>query len=488
MPLLRPFGPRAFRLALPSPWAGDLGGRAALGRALLHLEGITDALVTESTALVVCAHAPESRAADALEAEIGALLAESAGATLLTTKTHLIDVVYDGPDLLEVASMLGIGADDLVERHTAAALDVSFLGFVPGFAYLRGLDASLASVPRRASPRARVPAFSVAIAGGMSAIYPAASPGGWNLLGRAVGFDPLETPLRVGDRIRFRAVPAAPHEVGTSDARVHSAIDRIEVVSVAGPALVIDARPVPRLHLGAPCGGPLSQSLADRARAAVGGSSDEALLERHGALSFVLGGTRPRRVADERGEAITLVPGDRYVLAPPREARVGYLAIEGGFDVPQVLGGRGTLLSVRRGGHEGRVLARGDQLALGSPRATLPWAAPPLERLARLAVARGPDLVQAGRDVIRVRVAYASDRTGTRLAPLEPHGLVAGPAHSVPMLPGAVQAPPSGELIVLGPDHPVTGGYPVVGFLDADACDALFARPLGSEVALCLTP
>jgi allophanate hydrolase subunit 2 len=96
--------------------------------------------------------------------------------------------------------------------------------------------------------------------------------------------------------------------------------------------------------------------------------------------------------------------------------------------------------------------------------------------------------VQAGRDVIRVRVAYASDRTGTRLAPLEPHGLVAGPAHSVPMLPGAVQAPPSGELIVLGPDHPVTGGYPVVGFLDADACDALFARPLGSEVALCLTP
>jgi allophanate hydrolase subunit 2 len=51
-----------------------------------------------------------------------------------------------------------------------------------------------------------------------------------------------------------------------------------------------------------------------------------------------------------------------------------------------------------------------------------------------------------------------------------------------------VQAPPSGELIVLGPDHPVTGGYPVLGILGPEACDALFARPLGSEVALCLVP
>jgi allophanate hydrolase subunit 2 len=96
--------------------------------------------------------------------------------------------------------------------------------------------------------------------------------------------------------------------------------------------------------------------------------------------------------------------------------------------------------------------------------------------------------VSAHGNAFRVRIAHASDRTGTRLVPLEPHGLVTREAESAPTMRGVVQAPPSGELIVLGPDHPVTGGYPVLGILGPEACDALFARPLGSEVALCLVP
>jgi allophanate hydrolase subunit 2 len=87
-----------------------------------------------------------------------------------------------------------------------------------------------------------------------------------------------------------------------------------------------------------------------------------------------------------------------------------------------------------------------------------------------------------------VRIAHTSDRAGTRLLPLEPHGLATREARTAPMWRGAIQAPPSGELIVLGPDHPVTGGYPVVGILGADACEALFDRPLGTEVALQIEP
>jgi KipI family sensor histidine kinase inhibitor len=113
----------------------------------------------------------------------------------------------DGPDLDAVAHELGRTPSEVVDMHAAAELEVLFLGFAPGFAYLGTLPSRLA-VPRLATPRVRVPAGSVAIAGPMTAIYPQASPGGWRLLGRTDVrlFDPAATPpalLRPGDRVRF---------------------------------------------------------------------------------------------------------------------------------------------------------------------------------------------------------------------------------------------------------------------------------------------
>lgn len=95
-----------------------------------------------------------------------------------------IDVVYDGDDLEEVAERTNMSVDEVVARHSEAAFTVAFCGFAPGFAYLDGLPPEL-HVPRRPTPRTRVPAGSVAIAAGFSAVYPSASPGGWNLLGRS---------------------------------------------------------------------------------------------------------------------------------------------------------------------------------------------------------------------------------------------------------------------------------------------------------------
>lgn len=118
-----------------------------------------------------------------------------------------------GPDLQAVARHAGIDPDQVIARHVAVEYTVAMLGFAPGFPYLLGLDATL-HVPRRANPRTRVPAGSVAIGGAQTGIYPGELPGGWHLIGRTplVLFDPQREPpclLAPGDRVRFRAIDAA---------------------------------------------------------------------------------------------------------------------------------------------------------------------------------------------------------------------------------------------------------------------------------------
>lgn len=120
-----------------------------------------------------------------------------------------IPVHYDGPDLADVAAHCGLTPDEVVRRHTAADYVVYFIGFQPGFAYLGGLDEAL-HTPRRAEPRTSVPAGSVGIGGAQTGIYPLATPGGWQLIGRAALplFDPQAEPptlLAPGDRVRFVA-------------------------------------------------------------------------------------------------------------------------------------------------------------------------------------------------------------------------------------------------------------------------------------------
>ena len=112
-----------------------------------------------------------------------------------------------GPDLAEVAAAKGMSPGEFAERHANGIYTVYFLGFQAGFAYVGGLDAAL-HTPRRAEPRLKVPAGSVAIGGEQTGIYPTESPGGWNLIGHSdvVLFDPARTPsslMQPGDQIRF---------------------------------------------------------------------------------------------------------------------------------------------------------------------------------------------------------------------------------------------------------------------------------------------
>lgn len=115
-----------------------------------------------------------------------------------------------GPDLGEVAARAGVGAETVVSLHAAAEYVVQAVGFAPGFAYLGGLPVKI-HTPRRATPRTAVPAGTVGIGGEQTGVYPLATPGGWNLIGRTPlrMFDAGREPpalLRVGDRVRFRAI------------------------------------------------------------------------------------------------------------------------------------------------------------------------------------------------------------------------------------------------------------------------------------------
>ena len=131
-----------------------------------------------------------------------------------------IGVVYDGPDLTDVAALTGLTVAEVIARHAAAVYQVGWLGFSPGFGYLTGLDPVLATVPRLDSPRLSVPAGSVAIAGGLAAVYPAASPGGWRLLGRTSArlWDPGRARpalLSPGMTVRFRPADRLAGERGS---------------------------------------------------------------------------------------------------------------------------------------------------------------------------------------------------------------------------------------------------------------------------------
>jgi KipI family sensor histidine kinase inhibitor len=196
---LEPFGDAAWRVRLPE----TPDGRAVLD-ALRALPGVVDAVVCERHALVVFdPRAPPAGVADAVDRAL------SGPARPAAPREHTIRARYDGPDLAELGARAGVAPREIAALHAGGTYVVAAVGFLPGFAYLRGLHPRLVA-PRRASPRARVPACSIAIAGPYTGVYPFSSAGGWNLVGTAVDFAPFDAragaSLGLGDRVRFEAV------------------------------------------------------------------------------------------------------------------------------------------------------------------------------------------------------------------------------------------------------------------------------------------
>jgi KipI family sensor histidine kinase inhibitor len=180
-----------------------------------QLPGVIDIVPAYAAVTLVLGEHAAARRSE-LQRQVRAVLANAAAAPVVPRRRLLIvPVAYGGvggPDLDEVARRAGLDADEVVRRHSAVEYVVGMLGFLPGFAYLIGLDPSLA-MPRRSTPRVRVPAGSLGIGGAQTGIYPCVSPGGWQLIGR-VGvrlFDPRHDPptlVEPGDKLKFRPVAA----------------------------------------------------------------------------------------------------------------------------------------------------------------------------------------------------------------------------------------------------------------------------------------
>lgn len=496
---------------MPGPLDAALAARAiARAVAAAGLPGVVDVVPSPDRVTVV--FDPLSDAGDDESVARLTALARAASAETVHTPGVRHDVVVRyggaaGPDLDAVCRTHGIDRATLVRLHTEPEYLVTAIGFVPGFPYLAGLPAALAT-PRRDTPRTSVPAGSVGIGGGQTGIYPFATPGGWHLIGRTAVrlFDPRRTPpalLQVGDRVRFVAAPPGdgqtPNMVGAPNAVAAApaagaapppqSARRITILRPGLYSTVQDLGRAGHRAGGVPLGGAVDPVALRVANLTIGNPAGAAAIE------CTLTGPEIRFECDATialaGAAFTGLPRGRPVHVAAgtvldvghavRGCR-GYLAVAGGIDVEPVLGSRSTYVPAALGGHEGRALAAGDVLPLGTAATRTSgtdWClAPSLTPL--------PDgttplrLVPAGDAPAAweasYRVTAKSDRMGARL--VGPPLAVTGDGTSVAVLPGTVQVPPDGQPIVLLSDAQTIGGYPVLGqVIAADLPLAAQVRP-----------
>lgn len=194
---IRPMGAAAFLI-------DEVADPAALARAIVESSAPVVDVVPAARTVLVTAAGPD---------DIGRVramldLVSPTDPEHRESETVTIDVRYDGDDLREVADAAGLTIDEVIDAHSTATYRVEFCGFSPGFGYLSGLPDAL-HLPRRATPRTRVPAGSVAVAAQYAAVYPTSSPGGWHLLGstQVQLFDPHRSQpalLTPGTRVVFR--------------------------------------------------------------------------------------------------------------------------------------------------------------------------------------------------------------------------------------------------------------------------------------------
>ena len=395
----------------------------------------------------------------------------------------------DGPDLIAVATQVGLSAEEVIARHSAAEYRVEAIGFTPGFPYLSGLPRELAT-PRRATPRTKVPAGTVGIGGGQTGVYPLESPGGWQLIGRtnAVMFDaarPEPALLRVGDRVKFRAAAAINVPAVKSFGEVCHLLDDklrrdagagLRVVSAGMLTTVQDLGRPGQRAVGVPSGGAADTMAARIANLLVGNPEDAAGLELTllgPEIEFLSDGLIALGGADFAGcvawQPVRVVAGQRIKFGAAVRGCRGFLAVAGGVDVPVVLGSRSTYTRAGIGGWRGRALQAGDELPVSTqPREVAEhwWLdrriLPAYETVPKVRVVLGAQADEFGEEWYNSewKVTPQSDRMGLRLEGTALARRSGGELVSTAVAPGTVQVPPDGQPIVLLADAQTIGGYP----------------------------
>lgn len=445
-----------------------------------------------------------------------------------------IPVRYDGEDLAEVAQILGISAEDVVRRHTGSEWSVAFTGFAPGFAYLTGGD-PVFNVPRRATPRTKVPAGAVALAGTFSAVYPQASPGGWQIIGvtDTAMWDlsrDLPALLQPGYRVRFVDAGAMKNIAADADQKRISEIKVSEIKQQhAQAATESDAENSLKVRAtglltvfqdrgrhgqagqGVSASGAMDQAAFKTANRLVGNASDLPVLETvGGGLSLqslgdnvvaVTGADAPITITTAQGQrwtaprygALALADGDVLSIGQPVAGARCYVAVRGGYQVDAVLASASTDTLAHVGPpalRAGQVLAvRAGEPAVVADAALPPDALPVTGADVVLDVELGPRTDWFTPEAVallasqRWQVTPQSNRVGLRLAgdtALARAITAELPSEGTPL--GAIQVPASGQPVLFLADHPLTGGYPVIGCVAAHHLDLAGQIPVGAWI------
>lgn len=497
-----PMGDRAILLEVAS-----LDDVLALRARLEHARraGVVDIVPAARTVLVRLD--PHVLALDAARAWALAAAAGDAPEASMMSEDVMLDIAYDGADLVETADLVGVSPAELTERHASAGWTVAFTGFAPGFGYLVSPDWPF-DVPRLASPRTRVPAGAVGLAAGFTGAYPRETPGGWRLIGTTSAplFDPDAAPgasgspalLAPGTRVRFRPVAQVVRAaVAPPPAAPPSGIRILE------PGLLATLQDLGRpgaASLGVSPSGAVDRAALRTANRLLGNPEGAAGLE------VTMGGLRAI-TDDDVWFAVTgswgtitlggreLDPYEAHPWAAGDELRLdwfshgtrAYVAVRGGLGGTATLGSRSSDLLAGLGP---RPLRAGDVVPLAAESfapipvpGVAPWGAPHDDEL-EVELAPGPRadwFTASARSRLFETVWTVSndaDRIGVRLDGPALDRAVDGELPSEGMVPGAIQVPPTGRPTILLADGPVTGGYPVIAVVTDAALDLLAqARP-----------
>jgi len=467
------------------------------------IEGVRDVVPTFRSVAVY--FDPLNTEVEVLKGALATLCAASPG----TVSGSLVEVPVSyggdaGVDLAAVAAWSGLTADEVIERHLAPTYRVFMLGFLPGFAYMGVVDPAIAA-PRRVTPRMRVPAGSVGIAGRQTGIYPRESPGGWQLIGRSSMqmFDVRRHPaslLAPGDRVKFvreESKRDAAGPIAEADGGVRRNVEDVgtATITVVDAGLLTTIQDLGRWgqqSTGVSVSGAMDPVAHRTANALVGNAPADATIE-----ATLSGPTLrcevPTTIAIAGADLGAEIDGAQLPPGRSREVAAGavlrfgqrragarvYIACEGGFDVAPVLGSRATHLPSALGGLQGRPLRAGDHLKTGPGRRGQhrgrTGAGQGQDRGrprggARLRILPGPqndfftpdalDLLQRGRYVITPHANRMGYRLSGPALPSASHEMISDATFA-----GAVQVPPSGEPILLMADRQTVGGYPQIAIV-----------------------
>jgi KipI family sensor histidine kinase inhibitor len=403
-----------------------------------------------------------------------------------------VPVCYEegfAPDLGWVAKNAGLKTEEVIVLHSSKEYTCMMLGFSPGFVYLDEVDPKI-KADRLETPRTKVQAGSVGIAGAQTGIYGLETPGGWRLIGRT----PLTmfnahasppTPVGPGDRVKFERISAEEFKfVKKAAAAPPSFMAGNPVLEVRQPGLFSTVQDMGRpgfRHLGVPGSGGLDVLSQSQSNYVVGNPGSSPAIEVMGgffsvkALADVVvavtGGDCELTVGGRKAETyspLLLREGDELAMGRTT-GLLNYLSVAGKLAIESVMGSCSTYSIGGFGGYSGRALKAGDMLGVeGLSDHVLMRSVPASAR-----TLSSGDPIEAVRGSLgdsepatgnapfgsEFMVSEVSDRTGYRLKCSQRIPGARGQVLTYPTYPGYLQIPPDGSPIVLQRDCPTTGGY-----------------------------